>query len=62
MKKGETIDYKGFHIKRTKNKNQELNYRVVEFGIWFRTLSQAQKMIDTHIKNEQEHNYILVKF
>jgi hypothetical protein len=61
MKKGEIIEYNGYHIKKANAKGL-LNYRVVEFGLWFRTLAETKKMIDTHIKNEEEHNYIEVKF
>lgn len=61
MKGGEIIEYRDYHIKKGKVRSL-LNYKIIEFGLWFKTLAHAKKMIDTHIKNEEEHNYIEVKF
>lgn len=61
MKGGEIIEYRDYHIKKGKVRGL-LNYRIIEFGLWFETLAQAKKMIDQTIKNKEEHNYIEVKF
>jgi hypothetical protein len=46
MKIGETINYKGFTIKKVKIVKDKIEYLIKDIGLFFKTEKQAKKFID----------------
>lgn len=51
MKLGETINYKGFKIKKVKILKDKIEYLIKDIGLFFKTEKQAKNFIDDMGKN-----------
>lgn len=46
MKLGETINYKGYTIKKVKIVKDKIEYLIKDTGLFFKTINKAKKFID----------------